>query len=634
MDVHRSTAAPPATNPVQHALSTAIAHLNAKRLDQAIAALETARAIAPGHPQVHYLLAEVRLAQGNLDGALAHVTNALGWERLRPEPFALAGRLLHLVGDSPLGARFLERAIALAPDYMPAQAWLRALRAAPRMDQSHPDLEILVRPARVSLCMIVKNEARNLGRCLQAARCHVDEIVVVDTGSTDATAAIAATYGARVHHFPWNDDFSAARNAALDHATGDWALVLDADELLETPTGNLQKLLDTLPLPAFTGRVPLLALTLYNHVNVVTSSWAAIPVQRLFPREALRYKGAAHETPELPENSPWELTPMHAANVEAHHHGYRPEVMRRLDKLERNITLMHKRLAEHPDDVGVYFLLGRELVYAQRFQEGYEALEHYMTHLPEENQPYFFRLAPYLQAIALGQLDRQDDALALLDRAIARDPDYPSYHYLKGEKLVALGRYEEAIAAYERALANHDYLERHGLTNYNILNPEHAGALARMRLERARKLQSGEDLASPAYTGANQAIADALQALSEGALAEANARLTEAGELAPTHPQVPYLRAELALREGDIPGALAQAMASLALDATTAEPWALAGYLLHEDGDSALGLIFLERAIALDPALDAARQLARQLRACPRAIYRHPEVSAWLNRPA
>lgn len=85
---------------------------------------------------------------------------------------------------------------------------------------------------RISLCMIVKNEAHNLQRCLASVAGAVDETIVIDTGSTDATCEIARAFGARVRTFPWNDNFSDARNASLELATGDWVLVLDADEAL------------------------------------------------------------------------------------------------------------------------------------------------------------------------------------------------------------------------------------------------------------------------------------------------------------------------------------------------------------------------------------------------------------------
>lgn len=84
----------------------------------------------------------------------------------------------------------------------------------------------------ISLCLIVKNEAERLPDCLRSARSVVDEVIVVDTGSTDDTASMARDLGAKVSSFDWCGDFSAARNESIRHATGDWILVLDADERL------------------------------------------------------------------------------------------------------------------------------------------------------------------------------------------------------------------------------------------------------------------------------------------------------------------------------------------------------------------------------------------------------------------
>ncbi len=86
----------------------------------------------------------------------------------------------------------------------------------------------------LSLCMIVKNEEQHLARCLLSAKPVVNEIIIVDTGSTDRTKNIALAYGAKVFDFPWTNDFSAARNQSLAKASGDWILVLDADEVISS----------------------------------------------------------------------------------------------------------------------------------------------------------------------------------------------------------------------------------------------------------------------------------------------------------------------------------------------------------------------------------------------------------------
>jgi len=85
---------------------------------------------------------------------------------------------------------------------------------------------------KISLCMIMKNEAKVLERCLAGVRGLVDEIIIADTGSTDSSIEIAKSLGADVFSIPWDDDFSAARNAPIERAKGDWILILDPDEVL------------------------------------------------------------------------------------------------------------------------------------------------------------------------------------------------------------------------------------------------------------------------------------------------------------------------------------------------------------------------------------------------------------------
>ncbi len=84
----------------------------------------------------------------------------------------------------------------------------------------------------LSVCMIVRDEEKVLSRCLKSVEGIADELIVVDTGSKDNTITIAKDFDARVFHFEWCDDFAAARNESLKHATGDWILQIDADEEL------------------------------------------------------------------------------------------------------------------------------------------------------------------------------------------------------------------------------------------------------------------------------------------------------------------------------------------------------------------------------------------------------------------
>ena len=147
----------------------------------------------------------------------------------------------------------------------------------------------------VSLCMIVRDEEKNLPHCLKGMAGLVDEIIVVDTGSTDATKTVAANLGAKVYEFPWIDDFSAARNESCRHATGDYIFWLDADDRLDEV--NLKRLKDLFE---------NLGATDPNRNSVFIMSWISkVPGnkpevggthRRLYPNRAgFKWIGRVHE---------------------------------------------------------------------------------------------------------------------------------------------------------------------------------------------------------------------------------------------------------------------------------------------------------------------------------------------------
>ena len=104
----------------------------------------------------------------------------------------------------------------------------------------------VTRGKTISLCLIAKNEEDNLPKCLFSAAPAVDEIIVIDTGSTDRTKDIATAFGAKVYDYEWNNDFSAARNESLSRASGDWIFILDCDEVIsQRDYVALRKLVDS-----------------------------------------------------------------------------------------------------------------------------------------------------------------------------------------------------------------------------------------------------------------------------------------------------------------------------------------------------------------------------------------------------
>jgi GT2 family glycosyltransferase len=207
---------------------------------------------------------------------------------------------------------------------------------------------------RVSLTMIVRNEERNLPACLGSAQELFDEIVVVDTGSTDRTKEIARSFGARVFDFVWVDDFAAARNAALARATGDYAFWLDADDVLDPPQRDrLKAILDDL---GRSGDAAYVVRCSCDPDEKGGGGETVVDHIRLFPiREEVRWTYRVHEQilPSLREAG----VPVRWTDVVVRHTGYTDQALRRR-KLVRDEAILVGDLEERPNDPFVLFNLG------------------------------------------------------------------------------------------------------------------------------------------------------------------------------------------------------------------------------------------------------------------------------------
>ncbi len=200
--------------------------------------------------------------------------------------------------------------------------------------------------------MIVKNEEWCLKKCLEAAKPLVDEIIIADTGSTDRTAEIAREMGATVLDFPWVNDFSAARNFALDHSDADWNLVLDADEYLRPCRRKLlENILNVKTNMCFGG---ITRYDSYRDDEGISQSTSILP--RLLPR-GVRYVGIIHEQPD----GMYECCPVPLA---ADHDGYLYE-----DKGERNLPYLLKIVEDNPCDQYYQFQLASTFRNLKRLEE-------------------------------------------------------------------------------------------------------------------------------------------------------------------------------------------------------------------------------------------------------------------------
>ena len=291
--------------------------------------------------------------------------------------------------------------------------------------------------------MIVRDEADVIARCLQNTVGLVDEIVVVDTGSTDDTIAICQSFGARIHTFTWRNDFAAARNHSLEQASGEWVLVLDADdELPDHISRDVRALTEDENSDAYffvtrnlvgDPRHPLIL----NYAQL-----------RLFRNQRrFRYTGAIHETIlRLPD------VRYGMAAITVTHRGYLDDVVQNRKKIERNVFILSGEIRRAPLDSSLHYYMGNELL---RGGEPVRAACHYeqaMTLLGLGNAQYWLPELPAKYAYALWQTGRTDPAVAVVRRALAQYPAYTDLWFLLGSLQLDRRHMNQARAAFQECL--------------------------------------------------------------------------------------------------------------------------------------------------------------------------------------
>lgn len=286
------------------------------------------------------------------------------------------------------------------------------------------------RTPTISLCMIVRDEEQYLEDCLKSVAGAVDEIVIVDTGSTDGTLAIARRYGAKIREIAWQYDFAGARNTALEMATGDWVLVLDADERLKPES------------------VPELRWLSYNPVEFgvicqiesqAERKKLVSPVVRFFRNHlGVRYEGRLHEQPNIPRRE----TALDMSGIRITHLGYDPSVIADRSKLERNLHIAQAQYAEAETFHAVFNLTRAHWELGDyREAAGFAARAKSMTDYPAD-----VLHASVMEIAAVASWDHEqalDLACALRDRY----PAIPRTGFMVAKILEGLGRFGEAMVA-------------------------------------------------------------------------------------------------------------------------------------------------------------------------------------------
>ncbi len=305
---------------------------------------------------------------------------------------------------------------------------------------------------RISLCMIVKNEEQFLAGCLDSVAGAVDEVIIVDTGSTDDTIAIAERYGAKIHHFKWIDDFAAARNVSLQHATGDWILWLDADERLMSDSAHTVRELVSSVSEKQGGYVCRIRNRI-NSSNVERSGdyvWhSACRLFRCHP--AIRFEQRIHEQNMrtiVAAGFSWA-----ECGIEIDHLGYTTEVMTDRNKRERFINMLTREIEEgvDPEFRGFQlFNLGNTYFVVGEYEKAIPYFEQSADHISLNNEYAALLFSEW--ASALYFVNQIEEALKVCDRADAVGIRHPEIRFQRGHIYLAKGDTLQAEFAFRTAI--------------------------------------------------------------------------------------------------------------------------------------------------------------------------------------
>ncbi|UCE67819.1 MAG: tetratricopeptide repeat protein [Candidatus Zixiibacteriota bacterium] len=407
-------------------------------LDDAISVIDEGIKLFPYEAGLKNAKALIYGDAEKFDGALTILDEIIAENPKDVDAFVNRGVVLEKMGDYIAAEACFKKALKIDPRHQIANSNLIKLRET--VDD---------KPQKISLCMIVKNEEKFLPGCLESAREAVDEIIVVDTGSTDRTMDIAGEYGAIIYEHPWQNDFSYHRNQSIDYATGDWILILDADEELDPTEHHMIR--------SAVRRKDIDAVSFIVYNKIQGGRTGFLNSHRLFRnKKEYRYSGIVHNQLVMDGITL-------STQLKVYHHGYGLSEEQMREKGKRTEKLLKEQLKENPDNAFAHFNLAQ--IY-RGLAEPEKSLRHARRVIEILSPDNIDRRHVYVMALdqigcAYVGLDNHEKAKEYFYKALEIKEDYLDPLFNLGYVYSKDGEYDKADELFLRYLKVRDNFSEH-----------------------------------------------------------------------------------------------------------------------------------------------------------------------------
>lgn len=308
----------------------------------------------------------------------------------------------------------------------------------------------------ITQCIIAKNEEDNIEYCLSHLKSVVDEQIVVDTGSIDRTVELAKGLGAKVFHFDWIDDFSAARNFALSKAKGDWIIFLDCDEYFaDSSILVIREYIKNINGNRNIDGILSELININNDKNVISTAKNISP--RIFRnKKSIKYRNHIHETlfDAKKEKVNFSVICIDLSDkIKILHTGYDKKIVKEKNKNVRNISMLKNELAKNSTDVHLNLHISKSLYmnceYKESLEYGLQALK-YMDE--SEDLGYYPTIYSNIMYIMYALNASYDEVKSIFDQAVGKYLKYPDYYWIMGMTALRKGNIDEAIELLEKCV--------------------------------------------------------------------------------------------------------------------------------------------------------------------------------------